>query len=90
MMERMLAPSTAGMERMKEKRTANFRSKPTRQPVVMVVPERERPGQVAKAWEMPTMRASVIRALRSFFRPFLTRSLKNSRKPVRIRAAATT
>ena len=44
---RMLAPRMAGMDMRKEKRTANFRSKPRKHPAVMVVPEREMPGQVA-------------------------------------------
>ena len=86
---RMLAPRTAGMDSRKEKRTANFRSKPTKQPAVIVVPEREMPGQVAMAWAMPTSSTSSSLALRSVLRPFFTRSLANSRKPVTIRAPAT-
>ena len=83
---RMLAPSTAGMDSRKENRTANFRSKPTKHPEVMVMPDREMPGTVATAWLTPTATASSSDAVRSFFLPFFTRSLANNRKPVTIRA----
>ena len=55
----------------------------------MVVPEREIPGQVAMAWATPTKKTSSSLALRSALRPFFTRSLANSRKPVTISAPAT-
>ena len=84
-----MAPRTAGMDNRKEKRTANFRSKPTKHPAVMVVPEREIPGQVAMACPTPTSSTSRMVADFSVLRPFLTRSLANSRKPVTIRAPAT-
>ena len=74
----------------KEYRTANFRSKPKKLPAAMVVPERDKPGQVASAWAAPTSRVSVRRALRSFLRPFRTRSEANSRQPVTSRAPPTT
>ena len=86
---RMFAPRMAGMDIRKENRTANFRSNPTKQPAVMVVPEREIPGQVAMAWATPTKKTSSSLALRSALRPFFTRSLANSRKPVTISAPAT-
>ena len=86
---RRLAPRMAGMDIRKEKRTANFRSKPTKQPAVMVVPEREMPGQVAMAWATPTSSTSTSVAVFSVLRPFFTRSLANSRKPVTISAPAT-
>ena len=77
------------MDIRKENRTANFRSNPTKQPAVMVVPEREMPGQVAMAWATPTRKTSRRVADFSVLRPFLTRSLANSRKPVTTRAPAT-
>ena len=86
---RILAPRMAGMDSRKEKRTANFRSKPRKQPAVMVVPEREMPGQVATAWATPTSRTSTMVALFSVLRPFFTRSLANSRQPVTSSAVAT-
>ena len=70
------------MDSRKENRTANFRSKPTKHPEVMVMPDREMPGTVAMAWPTPTATASSSDAVRSFFLPFFTRSLANSRKPV--------
>ena len=73
---RMLAPSTAGMDSKKAKRTANRRSKPLKQPMQMVMPDREMPGQVAMAWPAPTRRTSAMVAVRSFFRPLGTRSQK--------------
>ena len=86
---RRLAPKMAGMDIRKENRTANFRSKPAKQPAVMVVPEREIPGQVAMAWATPTSSTSTRVAVFSVLRPFFTRSLANSRKPVTISAPAT-
>ena len=65
----MFAPITAGMERRKAKRTANLRSKPAKQPVVIVMPEREMPGQSAMACPRPTSSASSIVAVFSVFRP---------------------
>ena len=55
----------------------------------MVVPEREMPGQVAMAWATPTSSTSSMVAVFSVLRPFFTRSLANSRKPVTMRAPAT-
>mgnify|MGYP006998815970 FL=1 len=46
---RMFAPNTAGMESRNAKRTANLRSKPVKQPAVIVMPEREMPGHSAMA-----------------------------------------
>ena len=86
---RMLAPRIAGMDSRKEKRTANFRSSPTKQPAVIVVPEREMPGQVAMACPTPTSSTSSKVALFSVLRPFFTRSLAYSSTPVTIRAPAT-
>ena len=86
---RMLAPRMAGMDMRKEYRTANLRSRPTKHPAVMVVPEREMPGQVAMAWATPTSSTSSSVAVFSVLRPFFTRSLAKSRKPVTIRAPAT-
>ena len=51
------------------------------------MPEREIPGMVAMAWPTPTIRAERTLALDSVLRPFGTRSLAKSRKPVTIRAA---
>ena len=83
----MFAPRTAGMLSRNEKRTANLRSKPTKQPVVIVIPEREMPGIVAIACPMPTISTSSHVAVRSFLRPFFTRSLTKSRTPVTMSAA---
>ena len=71
------------MERMKEKRTANFRSKPIKQPVVMVMPERDTPGQSATACPRPTTSASASLAVFSVLRPRRTRSLTKRRQPVK-------
>ena len=71
------------MERMKEKRTANFRSKPTKQPVVIVMPERETPGQSAMACPMPTTSASLSLAVFSVLPPRRTRSLTKRSTPVK-------
>ena len=86
---RMLAPSTAGRDMRKEKRTAKVRSKPRSIPAEMVIPAREIPGRVPTAWAQPTSRASTMVALRAFFRPLAIRSEKKSRKPVAMRAADT-
>ena len=77
------------MDMRKEKRTANFRSKPTKQPAVMVVPEREIPGQVAMAWP-DAHQQRIQHWWRSFrvLRPFRTRSLAKSRQPVTSSAPA--
>ena len=66
-----------------------MRSKPRKQPAVMVVPEREMPGQVATACATPTSRTSSMVAFRSVLRPFRTRSLAYSRQPVNSSAAPT-
>ena len=55
-----------------------------------MVPERDRPGQVASACAAPTSSASVMRVLRSVLRPLRTRSEANSRQPVASRARPTT
>ena len=43
----------AGMDRMNEYFTANFRSSPQNVAAAIVLPERESPGSVAKPWAIP-------------------------------------
>ena len=52
-------PKMAGMDIIKEYLTANFRSKPLNRHAVIVVPEREIPGSVAKPWQIPIINALV-------------------------------
>ena len=73
LISRMLAPSTAGRDIRKEKRTAKARSKPRIMPTEMVVPERDRPGITARACPQPTMRASATVAFLAVLWPLAMR-----------------
>ena len=85
----MVAPSTAGRDMRKEKRTANFRSSPRAIPAAMVLPERDRPGRVAKPWATPMSRASSSVVFRAFLRPLAMRSEVKSTTPVSSRMQLT-
>ena len=79
---RILAPSTAGMDSRNAKRTANRRSMPRKQPMEMVMPDREMPGHVAMACPAPTISTSAKVALFSVFLPLRMRSQPKSSAPV--------
>ena len=49
-----------GVDRRKENRAAASLVSPRKQPAVMVTPERETPGMMARDWDTPTKRASLI------------------------------
>ena len=53
------APATIGAAKRKEKRAATSRFRPTANPPVMVLPERETPGKTAIAWEKPIISVSL-------------------------------
>jgi hypothetical protein len=63
-----IAPKEAGIKRQKEKLKAVSGDRPMARPVAMVVPARERPGRMAKAWEKPIIIACFIDI--SDFSPF--------------------
>ena len=48
-----MAPSEAGIKRLKEKLKAVSGESPRARAVAMVVPARDTPGSMAKAWEKP-------------------------------------
>ena len=51
-------PRIAGIDIRNEKRAASSRSTPRRSPPEIVLPERETPGKIAKAWKQPITAAS--------------------------------
>ena len=73
----------------KEKRTANFRSRPQAIPAAMVLPDRDRPGRVATPWATPMSRASFSVALRAFLWPWAIRSDRKRTAPVSSRMQLT-
>ena len=50
------APTMMGVESKKENLAAASRVRPRARPAVMVTPERDTPGMMAKAWERPMSR----------------------------------
>ena len=54
--ERSEAPAIVGMERRKEKANASDEEIPKRRLAVIVVPERDNPGRIARACERPILR----------------------------------
>ena len=72
----------AGMERMKEYLTANFRSRPQKVQAEIVVPERERPGSVANPCATPIRMPSPQLTSFGIFQQFSTRSERKRRRPV--------
>src|SRR5580692_3795709 len=52
------APAISGADRRNEKRVAASRVKRRKRPAVIVMPERDTPGQRASAWAVPIVTAS--------------------------------
>ncbi len=86
MSDSKFAPSTAGMERKNEKRTANVRSNPRSSPAEIVVPDRDRPGTTAIICAKPMTIASESVMAFSVLLPWPKRSAASSRKPVTMSA----
>ena len=52
-----MAPSEAGIKRLKEKLKASTEPRPIKSPAKIVEPEREMPGKRAADWNKPIIRA---------------------------------
>ncbi len=66
------APKMIGVYIKKEKRAALYLVKPSNNPTVIVIPERDTPGIIASAWETPIHMAveKVIWSISLFLRLF--------------------
>ena len=56
----VVAPKIAGIDNNKENLAADFLSKPSNLPAVIVIPDRLVPGKKANIWKVPIMRPLII------------------------------
>ena len=54
-----IAPTEAGINKLKEKLKALIGDKPSKSAAKIVLPERETPGRIANAWKRPIIKALI-------------------------------